>query len=229
MEYNQKIIMFCERKLFPSRPEYLNCCSALYISGIGIYNLFKCKELSKKRVVSKSSELIYWCLITNGFMSFLFHYTAWYVFKLLDEFSMLIPLWIGLSKILHDLQYSTCYIGLLTIINILLLGFDVFPWFEPYFPLVFATELVAIIPLYYQLADLTRTNVILHKSQWIQDKGMKGIVICSISGVVWFITELNCNIYVILGHSIWHIGMSTGLCYIIDYFNKQVKKIDNII
>jgi hypothetical protein len=217
MEYNQEIIIFCERKLFPCRPEYLNCISALYISGIGLYNLLKLKERSL------ILEIIYWCLITNGFMSFLFHYTAWYMFKLLDEFSMIIPLWIGISKILYDLHYSFCYIGLLTTINILLLGLDVFPWFEPYFPLVFTSELLLIIPLYYQLVDLTRTNTIIRKYIWISNKGIQGILICSISGVIWFITELNCNIYLILGHSIWHIGMSTGLCYIIEYFNKLTK------
>ena len=72
-------------------------------------------------------------------MSFLLHYTAWYLFKLLDEFSMIIPLWIGLSKILYDLNYPTYCIGLLTTINLVLLGLDVFPWFESYFPLVFAS------------------------------------------------------------------------------------------
>ena len=219
MEYNQEIIIFCERKLFPLRPEYLNCISALYISGIGFYNLLKLKERSL------ILEIIYWCLITNGFMSFLLHYTAWYLFKLLDEFSMIIPLWIGLSKILYDLNYPTYCIGLLTTINLVLLGLDVFPWFESYFPLVFASELLSIIPLYYQVGSLKNQNIIIHKYEWVSNKGIQGILICSISGIIWFITELNCNIYVILGHSIWHIGMSTGLCNVIDYFNEQIKKI----
>ena len=173
MKYNDVIVQFCERKLFPNRPEYLNCLSALYISSIGLYNLITQKNRSR------SLEIIYWSIIVNGVMSFLLHYTAWYLFKLLDEFSMLIPLWIGLSKILYDLHYSTYCIGLLTVINLILLGLDVFPWFEPYFPLVFTSELLSIIPLYYQAKNLKNKNIILHKYGWVSNKGMQGILICS--------------------------------------------------
>jgi len=220
MEYNHVIIQFCERKLFPNQPEYLNCISALYISGIGFYNLVTQKNLSK------SLEIIYWCIIANGMMSFLLHYTGWYLFKLLDEFSMIIPLWIGLSKFIHDLGYPTWCVGLLTFLNISLLGLNVFSWFSKFFPIFFATELLSIIPLYYKLINQNRTNIILRKYTWNANKGIQGILICCISGGTWIITELNCNIYLILGHSIWHIGMSTGMCYIIDYFNEQTKRIE---
>ena len=216
MEYNQEIIMFCERKLYPNQPEYMNCISALYISGIGYYNLLKQNELSL------SLEILYWCITTNGLMSFIFHYNGWYLFKLLDEFTMIIPLWLGLSKIMYDFNYSTYYIGLLTNFNIFLLVFDIFPWFEPYFPLVFTTELLSIIPLYCQLCSLNKTNIILRKYRLDLNKGKLGIIICSLSGIIWFITELNCNKYFIFGHPIWHIGMSTGMCYIINYFNEQI-------
>ena len=216
MKYNNVIIQFCERRLFPDRPEYLNCISALYISGIGLYKLFLHKE------ISKSLEIIYWCIVTNGTMSFMFHYTGWYLFKLLDEISMIIPLWLGLSNFLHDLKYSTKYIGLLTFLNISLLGLNVFSWFSNYFPIVFASELLLIIPIYYQVFNKTKTNIIINKYDYIKNEGGQGILLCCISGSIWFITELNCNIYFILGHSIWHIGMSTGLCYILEYFDTKL-------
>jgi len=216
MEYNNVIIQFCERRLFPDRPEYLNCISALYISGIGLYKLFLYKE------ISKSLEIIYWCIVTNGTMSFMFHYTGWYLFGLLDEFTMIIPLWLGLSKFLDELKYSTKYIGLLTFLNMSLLGLNVFSWFSNYFSIVFASELLLIIPLYYQVINKNKTNIIIHKYDYIKNEGGQGILLCCISGSSWVITELNCNIYFILGHSIWHIGMSTGLCYILEYFDKKL-------
>ncbi len=220
MDYNHIIIQFCERKLFPDQPEYLNCFSALYISWVGLYNIIYLKNLSK------CLEIIYWCMVINGIMSFFLHYTGWYLFKLLDEFSMIIPLWIGLCKFLQDLEYKTLYIGLITLLNISLLGLNVFSWFSNLFPIIFASEMLIIIPLYYQLINLNKTNIIIRKHNWITNKGIKGIIICCISGVIWFITELNCNIYFILGHSIWHIGMSTGMCYIIIFFNERTQQLN---
>ena len=57
----------------------------------------------------------------NGIGSFYYHWTAWYLFRLIDEFTMIIPLWIGIVKIMHDLNYSTYWLGMISIYNILLL------------------------------------------------------------------------------------------------------------
>ena len=51
------------------------------------------------------------------------------------------------------------------------------------------------------------------------NNGLKGIIICSVSGIIWAITEAICNKYLLFGHAVWHIGMSTGMCYKINYFN----------
>ena len=139
---------------------------------------------------------------------------------------MIIPLWIGLSKILYDLAYPTFCVGLLTFFNISLLGLSVFPWFSKFFPFVFTVEILLIIPLYYEVIYLNKTNIIIRKHDWITNKGIQGIIICCISGITWFITEFNCNIYFIFGHPIWHIGMSTGMCYIINYFDEKTQYID---
>jgi len=221
MEYNQVIVKFCERKLFPYRPEYLNAFSALYISTIGYYNLLK---ISRK---SLSLSLIYWCICMNGFASFFYHFTGWYFFKLLDEFTMIIPIWIGIVRILQDLNYSKNYIGLISAYNIILLVLDVFMWFDNYFPIAFALELSLIFPLYYQIINLNKhsTNTIIRKYSFISNKGFKGILITCTSAYIWIITECYCNIYFIFGHPIWHIGMSTGICYIIQYFYEQTKLI----
>ena len=237
MDYNYKLVKMCERTLYPDRPEYLNSFSALYMCFISAYYLsrqtsekfdqtnFLKNELLKKQTLKKfdqtsnSISIIYWCIFVNGIGSFLYHWHAWYIFKLLDEFSMIIPIWIGLCKIMHNLNYSIHCTGVLTFINIFLLVLNVFPWFQDYFPIAFTCEMLILIPLYYQslkhLQDETQS-------------GIKGIFICSGSGILWGIIEANCNKYLIFGHSIWHIGMSTGLCYIIEYFKKLQKynKID---
>ena len=207
MEYDHKLITFCERKLYPDRPEYLNAASALYISLISYYML-KCTPR-----LSNLATLLYLCIFTNGIASFLYHWYALYIFKLFDEFSMIIPVWLGISKIMLNFEYPTYYIGAFTMFNIALLVLDVFPQFDPYFPLCFLFEFLLILPLFYQsLLQSNNTNVYVYH-------GVKGIIICFGSIIVWVITEKNCNKYLIFGHTVWHIGLSTGLCYIISYFN----------
>ena len=203
MEYHHVLNNFCERKLYPNRPEYLNSISALYISAISYYMLIKTPN------ISKSAVLIYWCIFTNGIASFLYHWYALYIFKHLDEFSMIIPIWLGISKILQNLNYPTQYIGIFTLCNIFLLVLDVFPQFEPYFATSFAIELLILVPLYYQSLKYAKD---------LNHNGIRGIIICCGSGIIWTITEINCNKYLIFGHTVWHIGISTGLCYMITYF-----------
>ena len=217
MEFNTTLVKFCERKLYPNRPEYINCLSALYITYIG------CKKLRNTVHPSKSTEFIYWSICLNGIVSFLFHYTAIYLFKLFDEFTMIIPLWIGVNSILHDLHYSTFYIGLLSIFNITLLVINVFPWFEDFFPLALASELLVLIPLCYQISN--QHSKLQKPGETLSRHGIHGIFICSVSGAIWFITELNCNKYMIFGHSIWHIGMSTGMSYIVNFCDEETKYI----
>lgn len=210
MRYNHVLTKFCERKLYPGRPEYINSFSALYIVAIGITNLRRYCERSK------SISLIYWCMICNGICSFAFHWTGWYIFRLFDEFSMIIPLWLGIYKVLYDLEYPQYVLGLHTVYNISILVFGVFPWFEDFFPIAFAAELVCVIPLYYQV--LRGNNVIISRNYLINNKGGAGIIICSVSAATWVITEKYCNKYLIFGHSVWHIGMSAGMCHIINFF-----------
>ena len=140
---------------------------------------------------------------------------------------MIIPIWIGMVRILQDLNYSKNYIGFISAYNIILLVLDVFMWFDNYFPIAFALELSLIFPLYYQIINLTQynTNIIIRKHPFISNNGFRGILITCTSAYIWIITECYCNIYLIFGHPLWHIGMSTGICYIIQYFYEQTKLI----
>ena len=203
MEYDHILVNFCERKLYTNQTEYINAFSALYICAISYYNLLKTHNLSTTII------MLYCCIFVNGLAAFLYHWYAWYIFKLFDEFSMIIPIWIGISKVLLDLHYPIYCIGIFTLVNICLLVLDVFMWFDDYFPICFLIELLILLPLYCQ-------NIKYYKD--IHRNGLKGIIICSSSGIIWAITEVNCNKYLIFGHAIWHIGMSTGICYKIKYF-----------
>ena len=205
MQYFSVSSNFCERRLFPSQPEYINAFSALYISYIGLRNLIRRRNIRLGPINSS----IYWCIFTNGLCSFAYHWNAWYIFKLADEFSMIIPVWFGLLEITHMLNYPPIVIGLITLYNICMLAMGTFIWFEPYFPMAFAVELLLLIPLYKDCLYIRSDPSLI---------GLKGILISSVSGLCWFITERNCSIYLIWGHAVWHIGMSTGLSYLINYF-----------
>ena len=92
----------------------------------------------------------------------------------------------------------------------------------PNFCIAFAIELVCIIPLYYQV--LMSNNVIISRYYLINNKGFAGIVICVASALIWLITERYCNKYLIFGHSVWHVGMSYGMCNIINFFYEKTNK-----
>ena len=81
-------------------------------------------------------------------------------------------------------------------------------WFDPYFGAAFALEILMIIPLYIKA---------ISKHHYKYHNGLKGIIICSIAAIIWLITELNCQLIFITGHSIWHLGMGLGLNYLIKF------------
>lgn len=206
MDYNNKIIQFCEKKLFPNQPEYLNSFSALFICYISFKDL-KQIEVSKNPIFS----LIHILIFINGISAFLYHWNNIYLFKLLDGYSMIIPLWLGIYNTLIKLNYNLFYLISFSFFNHIFLILLTFPWFDNYFALVFALEIITLIPLYRETRKINNN---------IQNKnGIKGILICLSSGFIWGITELKCNKYLILGHSVWHIGMSTGLSYLIQYLD----------
>ena len=216
MEFDTTLVKFCERKLYPNRPEYLNCVTALYVTYVAYKGL-------QNKGLSKNAEFIFWSIGINGICSFLFHYTAIYLFKLFDEFTMIVPLWIGVNSLLHDLGYLGIYMALLNIYNSTLLVLDIFPWFDDFFPIALAVELLFLIPLCYQLSVMRHS--LINQDRRMSRLGLHGILISSASGAIWFLTELNCNKYMIIGHPIWHIGMSTGMSYIVNFCNDETKYI----
>lgn len=204
MIYNEIVSPFCERQIFPDKPEYINAFTALTLCYYG--------SLTDNNLVL---QLIYNCIFFNGISAFLYHWYGWYIFKLFDEFSMLIPVWIGISQLLNILNYSYIITIFSTIFTIILLSCTTFEWFEPYFPIAFTIELLSLIPLYTQTKNIYPDNTKL---------GPKGIIICTLSGATWFLTERFCNKYLIFGHGIWHLGMCLGLNYLLKYLKICLNK-----
>ena len=207
MDYNYQIVEFCEKRIYPNQPEYLNAFSALFICYISYKEIRKIKNINKNKSIVL---LIHSCIFINGISAFLYHWYNLYIFKLFDVYSMIIPLWIGLFDIMVRLNYQNKYIVLLSIFNITFLVLIVFPWFDKYFVFIFANELILFIPLYIQFKKENENTYF--------NNGIKGIIICTTCGIIWTITEINCNVYFILGHPFWHIGMSYGLSFLINYF-----------
>ena len=209
MNYSDQVSNFCEKQLFPNQPEYINAFSAFFLCYISMKNL----RIPKHKKIGPIKDVIYWCIFANGISSFTYHWYGWYIFKLADEFTMIIPIWLGAVEIIYHLNYPHIYIGAITLYNASLLVFDTFMWFEFYFSLFFAMELLLLIPLYIKS---------LHKQRDPKRLGLKGIIISSASGICWWITERNCHIYLIWGHAVWHIGIGVGLSYLINYFSSEM-------
>ena len=204
MHYNLIVSTFCERKIFPNQPEYLNALTALFLCYISLKNLWTLP------ITTQTSLVLYNCLFSNGIGSFLYHWYGWYIFKLVDEMTMIIAIWLGIGKILSFLDFPRYQICLFSIVNHFLISFIVFPWFDSYFPIIFLCELLLLIPL---------CKVASQRYPKITPIYKKGIVICCLSGLTWGLTETKCNKYFIFGHGVWHIGMGIGLSSIINFFN----------
>lgn len=217
MEYNLIVSNFCEKKLFPYQPEYINSFSALFISIMSSYKIQNCNY-------PYTITLFYLCTFINGIYSFLYHWYGWYVFKLCDEFTMVVPLWLGISTILMEYEYPVYIVGILTVYNTILLVMDTFMWFDRYFPIFFGAEIVAVVPLYFTSIrpHICINRDVVYSNDEYYDKsiivGKKGILLCTISGLIWIITEKFCNVYFLFGHAVWHIGMICGINYIVDFF-----------
>jgi len=207
---------FCERKLFPNQPEILNSISALYICYISYKDLLKLQN--SRRIELHANPIIimtHSCIFINGIAAFLYHWTESYLFKICDAYTMIIPMWLTISNIFIRINVPYTWIIIFSLINIIILLLIVYSWFDYYFPFVFGFEMLLIIPLYSKTIMHNRISNINTK---LINNGSKGICICGLSAAIWIISEKYCNIYLILGHSIWHIGMSTGVSYILNYF-----------
>lgn len=206
---------FCEVELYESKysPEYCNAITALFISYIGYFGI-----RTTLRPINLHVFGLYFSLIINGISSCFYHITHTIGWGLIDRFSMiLIALYCfqifvsvfqylkissNICRVLHSM--SMLYIVLLMTVC----GLHQEELFNTLFGGFLISIVLFLIVIYHQAIIPYR----------IMDYAIKGILLLSISGISWIITETNCTKYSILpylfGHSIWHISVALGGYYI---------------
>tara|TARA_B110000881_G_scaffold193343_1_gene186584 strand:+ start:2094 stop:2585 length:492 start_codon:yes stop_codon:yes gene_type:complete len=147
-------------------------------------------------------------------MSALFHWTLILGWKMFDEITMILPLWIGIQSMMFILFKDTREIMrrnlfILNTSNVALIVLNSFENFQSLFPILFSIEMFYLHHVYVEL----QKKYIDH-----HNVGERGVQICAISGFMWWITEkFLCHKYFIFGHLLWHIGMPIGVDYILQY------------
>ena len=215
---------FCEKKII-GNPEYFSSFSSLIISFIPYISL-KYSQLNTIFAVN-----ILQILFITGLTSFGYHWTGWYIFKQLDEIPMIIAIWLGLLYFITNLKSSlnNIYFFVINLYFIIFLSLNTIEYFQFLFPYLFSIVMLVMIPCLIKIyrKKYSYSNLIPIKLSII------GSIIIILSGLIWFITELNCNKYLILAHSLWHFGIIYGVYNIIismecfEYFKKGIDiKID---
>ena len=199
MEWNTKVGNFCESKLY-GHPEILNCMSCIFIS------LFPYIGLRYSQLYYTLTKHIFILLILTGFTSFGYHWSGYYLFKHLDEIPMILSIWFGIINT-HKLIGNYIYTHFIThSYFILMLSINTIPTYNYIFPILFGIACISLlIPL--------KLNRFFNKQT--KELSNKGIYISIISAFIWIITEEYCNVLFILGHSVWHFGISFGMYNII--------------
>lgn len=210
MMFLETVPPFCEGSLNEGAPEYLNTASSLCM---WFWCYYRYTRYCDKNELSRDIHFIYSLLLMNCIFSGVFHWTLVMGWKMFDEITMMLPLWVGIQSILfvlydNEKKKLRRSLHVLNTSNVCLIVLNTFPTFQPFFPIAFGVEMLFLGYLYTELV------------KFVPDKnktGERGIQICVSSGLIWGITEVFCHRYLIFGHLLWHIGMPVGVDCIIQY------------
>jgi hypothetical protein len=195
---------FCEGRIL-GIPEYLNSFSSLFISLVAYAGL-------QTKNLNEDIKMIYFILFLNGFFSMGFHWTMYYGWKNLDQVTMIMCIWFGLKVTLNMCRFrSNIPLYLLHLSNIIILVLSVCEY-DSFFRLSFTIESLLLIYVYNVL-----TYKLFYKDYY--GFGKRGLVISMAAGVFWGLTELFCNKYLIIGHSVWHLCISYGMHLLLQFVN----------
>lgn len=210
---------FCEKRLI-GNPEYLSSFSALIISLIPYIGIKYNKN------ISYGAFNIYILLIITGLTSFGYHWTGWYIFKHLDEIPMLLSVWLGLLNLSKEYSRNFYLSFAINSYFTLILALNTIPSLQFLFPYLFSISLLSTVPLQFLKLKLKKytfkkyTNIKL---------SLIGILLCILSGIIWITSEIYCNKWLILAHSLWHFGIGLGVYYTIiseEYFKNKRENLD---
>ena len=211
IDFNEYDHDFCEASIYNNGAEYINSISALFISFMGIFGLYY------NRDYSVNISMLYYSLIINGITSAIYHHNHYIGWGLLDRYSMIyistycynIFLEVLLNKhtvVSHLLQLT---IGIYLTYLSSMAGLHNEDIFNNLFGLFLASILIFLLICRIRYHNIPR--IIFYY-------GFKGIILITVAGVSWIITENLCNKYPIMkylyGHAIWHVAVSLGGYYI---------------
>lgn len=202
---------FCESSIYNNGAEYLNSITALFISFIGFFGLYY------NSYHSINIDMLYYTLIINGITSAIYHHNHYIGWGLLDRYSMIyISTYcynIFFELLISRKSFISQFLQFCIVIFLTFLSATTGLHNEILFNNLFGFFLFSIL-IFLIICRIKYQNV----PKIIFNYGYKGVLLISIAGVSWIITENLCDHYFIMkylfGHALWHIAVSLGGYYI---------------
>lgn len=201
--------VFCEAKIYSEfyshdQPEYINSVTSLFISWIGIFGI-----INNKRATNDILGL-YTSFIVNGICSCAYHFTHYIGWGLADRMSMIVisiyccNIFIRVFTVSNVSGLFIHFIRLIFTSYILILLVCAGLHNESQFNTLFGAFLVSLVMF-------VRFIHTVHGRHELANRGLAYMIS---AGVLWIVTEGLCKQYWImkylLGHAMWHIGISLG-------------------
>ena len=226
--------------------EPINCITSFFIMFIGLFGL-----INSKAIYYYEDLLLFSSIFFNGVSSLLNHATLQIGWYNMDNLTMLLPSILAVAIYFYCLvilknnnefknfhlyihknrELNSIYINFLTykkiIIFCCLLYYYIcitiasIPNYDNIFSILFAVPMLILwIPIYYFLNFLKKRDYNINNNK-LYCYFLTGGLLCTIVGIIWFITEIPCKRdpsigeYLFFVHGIWHIGMSLGIYYLV--------------
>lgn len=214
---------FCEGTIYGHPPEYMNSFTSLFLTLTGLFGLFASKN------TNLFGKIFFSSIAFNGIGSFGYHWTNYFGWRFMDEFSMVIISLSSLVPIISciiekiskniafiSVMQSISILGIVSFVTMTLVGdaLDYVVFFRVLFGMFLFFGVVGIISLIYMNSNIDRKII---RYSYI------GLLLAVFSSVMWSISEILCNnesfhwIKYIPGHAMWHIGLSFSAYYLAQF------------
>jgi len=197
---------FCESRLHNNEgPEILNSYSSLFISIIPL--LMGLPKNVQFRNVS-------YMLILNGFFSFYYHYYLSWFGKQLDEVTMILANYFGISGLLelYDIKYQNKMNTINTIVLPCFIAFNTIPQYDQVFPVLFGVYVSYGVYLIYDIS----------KTYYNMKTVMSYLLYSLVGALCWMTSEHYCIEETKYGHVVWHILFPYGFYQILKLYDTLI-------
>jgi len=208
-KFNDYDHSFCEATIYNNGAEYINSITALFISFIGLFGLYYNKT-------DINSSMVYYSLVINGITSCAYHHTHYIGWGLLDRYSMVFVATycynVFINLIIRDYPFVSHLLRFMVMTFLTILSTFTGLHNEEMFNILFGIFLTSVIMFIISLSYIYNLNKIVFIY------GANGVILISLGGLLWIVTENLCYEYSVvkylLGHSLWHITVSLGGYYL---------------